>query len=232
MTPQLDPDYFQPPQAWWFNSRDLYIYYYALAAALASLLIIALLVFALPKEQRLPASLPSTEASVAVAIESAEGTASESVGNQRSVDELMAAAESQPALALKTEAYAQILQDPQLTAADKARVEKVYTGYRQDFQRIQKQLQQIEGYLAKDYYSASIQILTPILAQGESLGQLYTQALELQEKVYLRRIDYYLLKNQLTQAQAALKEARETQIDPILLDEYAQKIRQLQAVGP
>lgn len=237
MRPELDPAYFEPPRAWWFNSRDFFIYYYVLAAILAGLFILSLLLFALPRGQNTASqpALPQTEQTlpaVAVSLEPATSGDEASGSAQQSVEERMAAAESQPVLPLKIEAYAQILGDPSLSTTDKARVEKVYQTYRSDFQRSEKQLQQVEAYLEKDYYSAGIRVLKGLLAQGESLGQLYTQALELQEKVYLRRIDYYLLKNQLTQAQSALKEARETEIDPGVLDEYAAKIRQLQAVGP
>ncbi|MGV3526445.1 MAG: hypothetical protein ACO1RX_19660 [Candidatus Sericytochromatia bacterium] len=233
MSPKLDPAYFEPPRAWWFNSRDFFIYYYVLGAVMVGLFILSLLLFALPQGERTP-SVPQTQTSlpsVAVSLEPAANNVS-SPNTEQSLEERIASAESQPVLPLKIEAYAQILSDPSLSSTDKARVDKVYQAYRSDFQRSEKQLQQVEAYLEKDYYSAGIRVLKGLLAQGESLGQLHTQALELQEKVYLRRIDYYLLKNQLTQAESALKEARETQIDPGVLDEYAAKILQLKAVGP
>lgn len=96
----------------------------------------------------------------------------------------------------------------------------------------QKALERAAGHIDREYYSAAIYILKPMLEEGSVLGSIYDEASQLMDKAYLKRINYYLVKANFTQSKRALAEAKQNRVSERAIKELDDKIKRLQALFP
>jgi len=233
---QLDPNFFRSAKPWWFNTSDFFYFYYVLAAVISSLLVLILLITyiatrpANPNQvtqvnQQSESSLPSPAEEN---INQTEPSEPEASPDQQA---LLDSAQTQPTYALKVEAYKLLLNDSRLSPSQKAQVKQALTENQTALTTWEKKLALAKSYMDKEYYSSSITTLSPFLSEGALLGHLYTEAEQLHTKAYLKKIDYFLIKGQITQAKQALAEARQAKVAEAQLNEYTEKIKNLDLAG-
>lgn len=112
------------------------------------------------------------------------------------------------------------------------KLKKRHLHYQRLITSYQKALQRAAGHIDREYYSAAIYILKPMLEEGTVLGSLYEEASQLMDKAYLKKINYFLVKANFTQSKRALVEAKQNGVSERALKELDDKIKRLQALFP
>ncbi|MBF2052219.1 MAG: hypothetical protein IGS03_02000 [Candidatus Sericytochromatia bacterium] len=144
---------------------------------------------------------------------------------------LLKSAQEQPTYALRVEAFRQLKDNPVLSPEQRNEVSRALTEAETALQTWEKNMALAKRYLEQEYYSSAIKALAPFLEKGPVLGPLLKEAEELYSKAHTKKIDYFLLKGQLTQAKKALKEAQSANLPDTVTQEYADKIKNLELAG-
>lgn len=241
---QLAPVYFSPPKAWWFHTSDFFIFYYILSAIISIIVLVILLAgfsggsseSAAPVQQPAVVASPETEPAdteVLMTDPSPEANASTDPLETASPDQaaLLKSAQEQPTYALQIEAYRQLQNNATLNAAQRDEVGRALRQAETELQRWEKNLTLAKRYMEQEYYSSAIKALTPFLEKGNVLGNLLPEAQAIYQKAHTKKIDYFLLKGQLTQAKKALQEAESGNLPESLTRDYAEKIKNLELAG-
>lgn len=239
---QLAPVYFSPPKAWWFHTSDFFIFYYILSTIIGLIVIVVMLVSfaggssAPTQTTESPAVISSPE-SVATD-EMPEGTGLETPAATEPLESaspdqvaLLKSAQEQPTYALQVEAFRQLENNPVLSAEQRGEVSRALAEAEKQLQKWEKNMVLAKRYIDQEYYSSAIKALAPFLEAGPVLGPLLKEAEELYAKAHTKKIDYFLLKGQLTQAKKALKEAESANLPTTVTQDYADKIKNLELAG-
>lgn len=247
---RLKRQYFAYPETWRFNSPDFYLFYYALGALLSVLLILFLLVLLVsgrpPAEtaitQNLPPSPPPASAPIDLASTTPKPAASlaprvvasavpSPAASLVPANDALISAEQQPSYALRAESYARLRDDASLSATDRQRATQAYQRYNGLALQAQNRLETALDGIGKDRYTVSIRQLQALIKEGEVLGDVYLQAEQELPKAYYKKIDYYMLKGQISKASRALGEAKAAGIQSETISEYETKIKNLMKVS-
>lgn len=252
---RLRADYFAYPKLWRFNSPDFNLFYSALGAILAvAMILIFLLILAShrpvttqqanapvnvepqspvasqpasPQAQSTVKALSSAAPSPTNAVPSASPSSSADAGMLDSKARFDSA-EQQPSYALRAEAYDKLRQAQDISYTDRIKATSAYKRYHALALDGQRQLDRALYGVKHQHYSQAIRQFKNIIASGEILGDAFLQAQQQLPKTYVKKIDYFLLQGQITQAHRALNEAKAAQVSDEVLHPYENKIKILE----
>lgn len=227
----LAPVYFVSPKAWWFHTSDFFIFYYILSAIIFIIALVVIL-FSGGTPQKNSQQLQSENQPLTGISASIEPEAEEPI-EAPSPDQaaLLKSAQEQPTYALQMEAYRQLKDNQTLSNSQQNEVAALLLKTEAEFARWEKDLAAAKRYMEQEYYSSAIKALKPFLEAGSVLGNLLTEAQEVYVKAHTKKIDYFLLKGQITQAKKALQEAEQAKLSADHLSGYADKIQSLELAG-
>ncbi len=234
---QLRSEYFQSSKSWWFNTPDmLYFAYLLLGLLVAIILFVSVLIisFGSSKTDSIPVTVPETVQENRTPIDNAiENQSSPSMpGANSDYKTEFEAAQTQKTYDLRVQAFDRLLLQEQFTPTEKQEIQIAQEKNQTNLERAKKQVQVIENFLDKEYFSDAILRSQKLILEGEVLGNYFEEAGKLLEKAHLKKIDYFLIqKANLTKAEAALKEAQADQISPEKLANYLEQIKALRAAG-
>ena len=231
---RLESDYFKSPKIWLFNSKDMYLYYYIIAGMIGStillLLVLSLMFPGSKSESRSTTSnqvIEATPSSDIPASASATSASEAQIPDENFLGQLKSA-EEQPTYELKAQAYQLLLDGNKLSGTYLARAKVKHQEYARLFDTYSTQLQRAEDFMNKEYFSDAIRYSKELIAKGPILGTAYTGAQETLKKAYFKKIDYYLIHANLSQARQAIQEAEQGNVSAEDLAEYREKIKNLE----
>lgn len=251
---RLRPAYFVYPRLWRFNSPDFNLFYSALGAILAvAMILIFLLILASNRpatthqatapvnvEPQSPVARqsaspqasvkasPSAVASVAPGATLAPSTTPSPETGTLDSKARFDSAEQQPSYSLRAEAYDKLRLAQDISYTDRIKATAAYKRYHALALDGQRQLDRALYGVKHQHYSQAIRQLKNIIAGGDILGDAFLKAQQELPKTYVKKIDYFLLQGQITQAHRALNEAKAAQVSDEVLHPYENKIKILE----
>lgn len=233
--PKLKSNYFNFKSPWLFNSKDLLPFLYlALGLIISACIILFLCFYTLLGSFTgpTPSPPPSAQAnSIVLPSHEASTQSTEPSPVVLSFEEQLKSAQEQPTYELQLQAYQNLIENNDLNEEQTALVRPQITQLEKKLASSKQIISTAESYMNKQYYSAAIKLIAPILEEGKIWGNYYTQALETKEKAFFKRVDYYLIKGRLPQAKQALQKAIDAEMNAEQIKDYQDKIQKLEKIG-